>query len=95
MKRGEWLRLLVAALLSAFLTGVGADLTLARGVVTRDELVGTLENYSPYVKDKTFIQNQLAELQGRQSVEEHTLEQVLVEIAKIQTQIGNLQAGRR
>jgi hypothetical protein len=74
MRGGTVTKVVLAALVSAVLTGVGAWLTLARDVVTEAQAIDLIESRSPYLEDRKLLEKNLWEVaELRQDMTDLTL----------------------
>jgi hypothetical protein len=76
------------ALGSIIVTLIGAYLMAARNAVTKDELPGLIQQYSPYTADSKDIKAKLDELRDAQIKTTEQLHQVQIDTARIGEKLG-------
>lgn len=79
---------LAVALGSVVVTLIGAYLMSARNAVTKDELPGLIQQYSPYTTDAKDIKAKLDELRDAQVKTTEQLRQVQIDTARIGEKLG-------
>lgn len=75
-------------LASVIVTLIGAYFMAARNAVTKDELPGLIQQYSPYTTDAKDIKAKLDELRDAQVKTTEQLHQVQIDTARIGEKLG-------